>query len=66
MSTIEQRPEIADEEHLEYLDGLREMGVTNMFGAESYLRRAFGLTSNEATNILLYWMRTFSERHPRS
>ena len=52
-------------EMFEYLDELRESGVTNMFGARPYLRRAFkGLTDQEAGDVLVEWMRTFSERHP--
>lgn len=52
------------EEYFEYLDMLRESGVTNMFGATPYLVEEFGLSKAEARKILLEWMRTFSERHP--
>ena len=49
---------------LEYLDELRDSGVTNMFGARPYLQAEFRhLTTTEAGKILAYWMRTFSERH---
>ena len=59
-----ERPEACKEEHLEYLDDLRESGVTNMFGAGSYIEREYSeLTGKEAKDILLYWMETFSERH---
>ena len=51
------------EEYFEYLDALRESGVTNMFGAGSYLQEAFGLDRYEARDILMKWMQTFSERH---
>ena len=57
------KPEILEEEHLEYLDDLRESGVTNMFGAGSYLREEFGMDRKESSVILSYWMDTFSERH---
>jgi hypothetical protein len=50
-------------EHLVFLDKLRESGVTNMFGAAPYLKRAFGLTAKDATDILLYWMETFEDQH---
>jgi hypothetical protein len=54
----------ATDEHLEYLDALRESGVTNMFDAVPYLMKKFGLPSEEASRILAHWMKTFSERHP--
>lgn len=61
--TVE-RPAIVTEKHLKYLDNLRKSGVTNMFGATPYLMRAFKkLKKDEARDVLLYWMRTFEERH---
>ena len=58
------RPDTCDNEHLIYLDELRESGATNMYGARSYLMEGFpSLEEEEARNILLYWMKTFSERH---
>jgi len=60
-----ERPEKMTDEHLEYLDGLRESGVTNMFGAASYLRDSYPeLSKNDAREILTYWMNTFDERQP--
>jgi hypothetical protein len=62
MMSIE-KPEKLHEDHLTYLDDLRESGVTNMFGATSYLLDEFPeLEKNEARKILSYWMKTFSER----
>ena len=58
-TTKNTRPESVTDVHLEYLDGLRESGVTNMFGAGSYVEREFGVTRHEAKEIVLYWMRTF-------
>lgn len=52
------------EEYFEYLDVLRESGVTNMFGAEPYLQEEFGLDKHEARETVLGWMRSFDERHP--
>lgn len=49
-------------EMFEYLDTLRETGVTNMFGAAPYLQQAFGLERREAKNILTEWMKTYAER----
>lgn len=47
--------------HKQYLDDLRESGVTNMFGAAPYLTFAFGINKNDARLILQEWMDTFSE-----
>ena len=56
------RPEIVEDDHLVYLDALRESGATNMFGAGEYLQRSFPLDGDGAAAILGYWMDTFSER----
>src|SRR5690348_537438 len=61
--TADERPEGLEDEHLEYLDELRESGVTNMFGAAPYLAAAYALDIKTARAYLGYWMRTFSERH---
>jgi hypothetical protein len=50
---------------LTYLDELRESGITNVFGAAPYVQEAFGLEKGEAKKVLLEWMETFAERHPR-
>ncbi len=50
--------------YFQYLDDLRESGVTNMFGAGAWLRSDFGLGRREAGAVLSDWMKTFSERHP--
>jgi hypothetical protein len=63
---VEPRPESATDEVLEYLDDLRESGETNMFGAAAYLEVDFDYSRAEARAALLYWMHTFSERHPRA
>ena len=43
-------------EEFAYLDGLRESGETNMFGAGIYLMWEFGLERHEARKILADWM----------
>jgi len=54
-----------NEEYYEFLDNLRESGVTNMFGATPYLIEEFyDLSEVKAREILKSWMKTFSERHP--
>jgi hypothetical protein len=53
------------QEHVNYfLDELRESGATNMFGAAPYIVEEFGVTRQEAKDLLLNWMQTFEERHP--
>jgi hypothetical protein len=59
-----ERPEIVSDDHLEFLDVLRESGITNMFGATPFLQEEYPeLKPNEAKIILRYWMETFAERH---
>ena len=63
MSKIE-RSSFVENKHLIFLDNLRESGITNMFGARSYIKEAFPeLTSKQAGKVLVYWMETFGERH---
>ena len=50
------------EEAFEYLDSLRESGVTNMFGAAAYLQERFDCSRAEAREMLFDWMETYSER----
>ena len=59
------RPELVTEEHLTYLDNLRDSGVTNMFGASSYLVSEFNVSQPEARDILLYWMNSFGREDDR-
>jgi len=58
------RPPSATDERLEFLDYLRESGVTNMFGGGAYLREEYGIGRAESSEVLGYWMKTFSDRHP--
>ena len=60
-----ERPECVEEEHLEYLDDLRESGITNMFGASPYVQQEFDVSGGSATKIVSYWMDSFESRHPR-
>tara|TARA_R110000737_G_C14149613_1_gene407419 strand:- start:13 stop:222 length:210 start_codon:yes stop_codon:yes gene_type:complete len=46
-------------EYYQYLEVLRESGVTNMFGASTYLVEDFGLKSREAIKILGSWMENY-------
>jgi len=47
------------QEVYEYLNDLRESGVTNMFGATPYLQEEFDFDKEEAMNWLHAWMRDF-------
>ena len=42
----------------EYLDNLRESGITNMFGAGIFLQEEFGLGKHEAREFLAKWMKS--------
>ena len=48
-------------EYFEYLNELRDSGVTNMFGASPYLQQAFDVSKSEAKAILKLWMESFKE-----
>jgi hypothetical protein len=54
--TTEQEREI-----MEYLNVLRATGVTNMFGAGSYITGEFGINEREARRVLTLWMKNFNE-----
>jgi hypothetical protein len=57
------KPDIVEDQHLDFLDDLRESGETNMVGAGKFLQRQFDASRQQANEILSYWMETFSERH---
>ena len=50
------------EEYFFFLDSLRESGVTNMYGAAPYLKRAYRLNQRFAGDVLVLWMKTFPAR----
>jgi len=53
-----------NEIYYEFLDDLRDSGVTNMFGATPYLMEVFSnLSEVSAREILKSWMKTFSDRY---
>ena len=51
-----------NEEHKEYLDDLRESGETNMWLAPQYVIMEFGVTKQEARQIVKEWMESFNEQ----
>lgn len=46
-------------EYFEYLDDLRAVGATNMFGAAPYVASAFLIPRAEAHVVLSLWIKTF-------
>jgi len=51
-------------EYFEFLDGLRESGLVNMFGASSVLEQNFPeLDKDKATKILIKWMKQFRDKN---
>ena len=60
-----ERPEIVKDSHLIFLDVLQGSGVTNTYGAGSYLQEHCDLSSRDASTVLQYWMESYDEReHP--
>jgi len=57
------RPDYVEDEHLEFLDELRESGVTNMFAAGPALMTKFEVNKYYARDILHYWMDTFGQEN---
>ena len=58
--------DLPNEEHVfEFLNDLRESGVTNMYGASPYIREAFNINRYEANRLLTKWMETYSERNAK-
>lgn len=57
------RPEFVKDKHLEYLDELRDSGVTNMLGGGNYLQTTFGLDKKMASDIFWYWADTFGQEN---
>jgi hypothetical protein len=58
---MSERPEGITQEHLDFLDEVREGGGINMFAAARPIQGRFGVDYNEAKRILKYWMDTFGE-----
>lgn len=59
-----EKPDRLHDDHLEFLDELRDSGDTNMYAAGSWLSDEFpDLSRNDTKAILRYWMKSFSERH---
>jgi len=59
---MKDKPNYVTEDHLIYLDELRESGDTNMFGAAPFVVAKFGIDKTVARNIVKYWMEIFDGR----
>ncbi|MBP6472376.1 MAG: hypothetical protein KBE23_06650 [Chloroflexi bacterium] len=60
----EDEPEEWDEDEVfDFLDTLRDSGVTNMFGARPYLQETFGFDRDTAARWLTQWMKSYGRRH---
>lgn len=62
--TFDEFPEEDKKEIYEFLDDLRESGITNMFGASKYIVEVFNISKMQAQSALANWMNTFNQRHP--
>jgi hypothetical protein len=51
-------------DYFQFLDDLRESGITNMYGAAPYLQDVFDLTPPEARDVLGKWMRSKRDKTP--
>lgn len=58
------RPNFCNDEHLVFLDKLREGGSVNMFGAGTVVASEYNISVRDSNAILAYWMVSFKERHP--
>jgi hypothetical protein len=53
------RSDFITDEHLIYLDELRDSGITNMFAAPNYIQEFFQESRKDALAIVGYWMSSF-------
>jgi TPR repeat protein len=53
----EKRPACVKQEHLDYLDELRESGEVNMFAARPYVRDRFNLNDEDSATALGWYMK---------
>lgn len=50
-----------EKDTLEFLNGLRDSGVTNMYGATDYIIDEFDVSRKEAAQMLSLWMKNFNK-----
>ena len=51
--------QVLTDEISDYLDDLRDSGVTNMMGSTAYVEKQFGITWDEANTAVVEWMESF-------
>ena len=59
MSENIERPSVVTDEHLEYLNDLRESGIVNNVWCCTILEDVFEVSKSDARTILFYWMDQF-------
>lgn len=47
------------EKEFNFLEQLRQSGITNMFGASPYLAERFCISKSDARDILSLWMKNY-------
>ena len=52
---------MTDQEYFDYLNTLRESGVTNMMAAPAFLQEQFDVDRRESCAIFLRWTETFND-----
>ena len=50
-----------EKEYFDYLELLRDSGVTNMIGAGLYLEATFDLSRSEARKVLVSWVESYKK-----
>jgi len=55
--TQAQQPHFINQSHIDYLNDLRDSGITNMFNAWRYLKAEFDVNEQTAIQIFTHWMR---------
>ena len=62
LSPLKESKEISNQKrYFDYLNMLRDSGLTNMFGAAPYLQNEFDLDKRKAREILANYMKSFNE-----
>ena len=51
------------EEQKQYLDSLRDSGVTNMLATTPYIQKVFKVSNKKAKIILVEWIKTYGEKN---
>jgi hypothetical protein len=53
--------DIDPRDYFDYLEDLRDSGVTNMFGAVPFLQEEFGLNQSDARFVLSSWIKSYGK-----